>query len=225
MLTREDFTPERIDNLIAEARKHGPYEALTHEERENNRQQFLNSSEIPSEGLWVFGYGSLLWNPAFNFVSSEPAKLYGYRRHFCLHMNIGRGSPEKPGIMLALDTGGSCEGQAFLIDPKEIESETQILWMREMLSGAYLPHWGKIKLQGKTVSGLTFVVNRKHSRYLPHLTVDETLIRLAQGEGYLGTSREYLENTIEHLDEINVRDGYLHELRDQLLAEYPKGER
>ena len=216
MLSREDFTPERIDALIAEARTHGPYEALTHEAREESRQTFLEAASISSEGLWVFGYGSLLWNPAFNFVASEPAKLEGFRRHFCLHLNMGRGSVDKPGIMLALDTGGHCDGCAFLIKPEDIDSETRILWMREMLSGAYLPHWGEITLQGKMVHGLTFIVNKQHSRYVTDLTEEETLKRLAQGEGYLGTCREYLENTVDHLDEINVKDAYLHNLRDLL---------
>jgi len=213
MLTREDFTPERIDMLIAEARKNGPFEALTHEERAKSREAFLANADISSEGLWVFGYGSLLWNPAFHFSQSEPGRLYGYRRHFCLHMNTGRGSQEKPGIMLALNSGGSCNGRAFLIDPPLIESETRILWMREMFSGAYRPYWGTIRLQnGRAVKGLTFVVNRQHSRYMDNPSLDETVKRICQGEGHLGTSLEYLENTIAHLDEINVKDAYLHNL-------------
>lgn len=213
MLKREDFTPERIDMLIEEARKNGPFEALTHAERAMNREEFLAKVDISKEGLWVFGYGSLLWNPAFYYIKSEPGRLYGYRRHFCLHMSTGRGSMEKPGIMLALNAGGSCNGRAFLIEPRLIESETQILWMREMFSGAYVPHWGKIRLQdGQTVNGLTFIVNRSHSRYMASPSLSETVKRICQGQGHLGTSLEYLENTVAHLDEINVKDAYLHNL-------------
>lgn len=227
MLTREDFTPERIDELVAEARKYGPFEALSHEEREHTRQAFLKKADIAlREGLWVFGYGSLLWNPAFHFEKSEQARLYGFRRHFCLHMSIGRGSPEQPGIMLALDKGGSCNGRAFLIRPEEVESETRILWMREMMSGAYLPHWGPMRLQnGSSVNGLTFIVNRTHSRYLADLSEAETLARLASAEGHLGSAREYLENTIDHLDEINVKDKYLHDLHRKLQKQYPPAQK
>ena len=128
-------------------------------------------------------------------------------------MNTGRGSEEKPGIMLALNSGGSCNGRAFLIDPPLIDSETNILWMREMFSGAYSPYWGRIQLQnGQSVRGLTFVVNRRHSRYLHNPTLEETVKRICQGAGHLGTSLEYLENTVAHLDEINVKDAYLHNL-------------
>jgi cation transport protein ChaC len=130
---------------------------------------------------------------------------------------MGRGSPEKPGVMLALDTGGSSNGKALLIEPSKIESETQILWMREMLSGAYLPHWGSLSLaNGRKVQGLTFVVNRRHSRYRPDLTDEETLQRIKQGKGYLGSCRDYFDNTVAHLDEINVRDRYLHRLKQKL---------
>ncbi|WP_169567881.1 gamma-glutamylcyclotransferase [Sneathiella limimaris] len=213
MLTREELTRERVDMLIEEARKQGRFDALTHEERDESRHNFLQQSPISEEGLWVFGYGSLLWNPAFHYIESVPARLYGYRRHYCLHLTMGRGSPEKPGIMLALDTGGSCNGRAFLIEPAKIDSETEILWLREMISGAYLPRWVKMKTEdGKSIEGLTFVVNRDHSRYRDHLSDEDLVQRICQGEGHLGSSREYLENTVAHLEEIGVRDQYLHRL-------------
>jgi glutathione-specific gamma-glutamylcyclotransferase len=216
MLKREDFTRERIDILIAEAQKHGPVEILSHEERDANHRAFMDNHKTEGEGMWVFGYGSLLWNPAFHYLLSEPARLFGYRRKFCLRMTMGRGTPEKPGLMLALDAGGSCNGLAFYIAPEAVESETAILWRREMFSGAYRPCWSRLQLESKAVHGISFVVNRDHDRYIPHLEEQETLTMLAQGVGHLGSSREYLENTVNHLDEINVRDIYLHRLRDNL---------
>lgn len=219
MLKREDFTPQRIDALVAEARKHGPYDALTHEEREISRSQFLSSNREP--GLWVFGYGSLLWNPAFHFEKSEPTKLYGYHRKFCLSLSLGRGSPQNPGLMLALDRGGSCNGRAFFIPEHDVTSETKILWMREMLSGAYLPQWCQLKTTSGTIRGLTFVINRQHRRYITGLEQEKTIELLATGKGHLGSCREYLENTIQHLDEINVKDNYLHSLWDLVRRDYP----
>lgn len=219
MLKREDFTPERIDEIIAEARRHGPYDALTHEEREQDRTEFLSS--WGEDGLWVFGYGSLLWNPAFHFEISERAKLFGYHRKFCLSLSMGRGSPEFPGVMLALDSGGSCNGRAFYINKKDVDSETKILWMREMLSGAYKARWCKIKTKDGFQKALTFVINRQHRRYTRNLDLEKTIELLGTGKGYLGSCREYLENTIDHLEEIDVKDHYLHSLRDLVRERFP----
>jgi len=208
MLKREDFTRDRIDAIVAEVRKHGPFETLSHEEREADRQQFL--SRLPAgEDLWVFGYGSLIWNPAFHYVEARPARLFGYHRSFCLHLTIGRGSAENPGLMLALDKGGSCNALTFRIAAQQIESESEILWMREMLSGAYTPHYGNLKTDKGVVKGLTFVINRKHSRYLGDLGLDQTAEMIRNGCGPLGTCREYLKNTIEQLKKIGVQDRYL----------------
>lgn len=211
MLKREDFSKERIEILIQKAREKGNFEVMTHEARERNRRCALRSL-AQGEDLWVFGYGSLIWNPAIRFVETRTARVYGFHRSFCLHLTIGRGSREKPGLMLALDRGGSCNGVAFRIASADVESETEILWMREMLSGAYRPHWGSIRIAGKAVEGLTFVVNRHHSRYTGRLSPDETAERLLTGEGRLGTCREYLVNTVRSLDEFKIRDTYLLEL-------------
>ncbi|MEP3247056.1 MAG: gamma-glutamylcyclotransferase [Sneathiella sp.] len=219
MLKREDFTRERVDALIEEARKYGPYDALTHEEREESRQAFLNS--LPEEGLWVFGYGSLLWNPAFHFDHSEPARLFGYRRRFCLKLSMGRGSAENPGLMLALDRGGSCNGRAFFIPPEKVNSETKILWMREMLSGAYSAVHRNFNLKNQTVSGLTFVVNRSHQRYVSDMGLEEKIRLIATGAGYLGTCREYLDNTVDHLREIAIEDRYLYQLQEKIDTAFP----
>ncbi|MCP4757751.1 MAG: gamma-glutamylcyclotransferase [Proteobacteria bacterium] len=212
MLKREDFSRQRIDFLIEEARKHGRFEILSHEEREENRTRFLKNLK-PNSDLWVFGYGSLIWNPAFHYVEKRPARLHGFHRSFCLRLTIGRGSPEHPGLMLALDRGGSTNGVAFRIAAEKVESETEILWMREMLTGAYNAHWGNLITNDDVVQGLTFVINRAHSRYAGQPSLDETAEHLLNGKGYLGTCREYLENTVQHLDEIDVRDNYLHRLQ------------
>ncbi len=211
MLKREDFTRERIDNIISEARKYEHFEAFTHKERDKNRKQFLNTLE-PGKDLWVFGYGSLIWNPAFHFVEKRRARLFGFHRSFCLHLSIGRGSPEKPGLMLALDRGGSCHGVCFRIAAKDVQSETEILWLREMISGAYKTHWGNINTDNKTVKGLTFIVNRDHSRYIGRLSMEKTTSRILQGEGILGTCRNYLFNTVQCLEDLNIHDGYLDHL-------------
>jgi len=208
MLKREDFSKERIDNLIQKAREKGNFEVMTHEERERDRKNVLGSLP-PGGDLWVFGYGSLIWNPAIRFVERQPTRLYGFHRSFCLHLTMGRGSPEKPGLMLALDRGGSCNGIAFKIESRDVESETDILWMREMLTGAYRAHWGNLRIAGETVKGLAFVVNRNNSRYTGRLTMEETAQRLITGKGRLGTCRDYITNTVRSLAELKISDNYL----------------
>ncbi len=127
--------------------------------------------------------------------------------------------------MLALDAGGSCNGIAFRIATEDIESETEILWMREMLSGAYKTHWGNLKTKTEVIQGLTFVMNRSHSRYVGKHSLDKTVEALNRGEGYLGTCREYLENTVQCLSDIDIHDNYLNLLCKKLKNKNPPAER
>lgn len=213
MLKREDICKERIDEIISTARKYGEFEALTHEERHSNRRRFLKNHS-PKNDLWIFGYGSLIWNPAFNYAQKKLVRLYGYHRKFCLHLTIGRGSPEKPGLMLALDRGGSCNGVAFRIRATDIESETEILWMREMISGAYKPVWVTLSNDFEKFKGFTFVVNRKHSRYTGNLDIQSTAKAILRGEGYLGSCKDYLFNTVQSLMDGEIYDSYLNRLAE-----------
>lgn len=215
MLKREEITRERVDRLVAVAQKTGPFQVLTHEERDENRKSFLGRFP-PNEDLWVFGYGSLIWNPAFHFEEKQKARIYGFHRKFCLHLTIGRGSPEKPGLMLALDQGGSCNGIAFKIAAGKVESETEILWMREMISGAYQPHSLTIYTEKGPVRGFTFVVNRKHERYLGGLDLKDTARAISVGEGLLGSCKDYLFNTTNGLLELGIQDSYLKRLQKAL---------
>ncbi len=156
--------------------------------------------------LHVFGYGSLIWNPAIDYAAKIPALLRGYHRRFCLKMFQGRGSPETPGLMLALDHGGACKGVAFRIAAPKIREELSLLWQREMFGGAYDARWVSLTTQNGPIRAVTFVINRKHPRYLPELSDEQTAAMIATGCGDLGTCREYLENTITHLAALGVRD-------------------
>ncbi len=217
MLKREEITRERVDRLVAVAQHSGPFQVLTHEEREKNREAFLRRFPV-NEELWVFGYGSLIWNPAFHFEEKQKAKIYGFHRKFCLHLTIGRGSPEKPGLMLALDHGGSCKGIAFKIAADKVESETEILWMREMISGAYQPQRLTIYTEKGPVCGFTFTVNQAHERYLGGLDLKATAKAISEGEGQLGSCKDYLFNTVNGLLELGVHDSYLKRLQKILKA-------
>ena len=100
---------------------------MTDEERSQQVRRML--SDAPRRDcIWVFGYGSLMWNPAFHFAERRTARIYGFHRQFCLWSRSGRGSPERPGLMLALERGGSCHGVAFRIAPEHVESELDVVW-------------------------------------------------------------------------------------------------
>jgi cation transport protein ChaC len=163
----------------------------------------------PAQDFYVFGYGSLIWNPAFEYIEKRAALLRGWHRRFCLKMVLGRGTPETPGLMLALDHGGACKGVAFLVEPAKIRQELGVLWLREMFGGGYNARWVNLETAQGKIRAVTFVINRKHPRYMPELNVEQTAALIATGCGYLGSCREYLENTISHLTALGLRDSGL----------------
>lgn len=162
------------------------------------------------EDLWVFGYGSLIWNPAFDYAERRCALLRGWHRRFCLKLYAGRGTLENPGLVLALDRGGACRGVAFRIAAPKVRQELHLLWQREMFGGSYNARWVKLapagELGGEPFRALTFVINHAHPRYAKELSVEQTAALIANGCGEWGSCREYLENTMAHLDELGVRD-------------------
>jgi cation transport protein ChaC len=169
------------------------------------------------EDVYVFGYGSLIWNPAFHFIDRVPALLRGWHRRFCLRMYQGRGTRETPGLMLALDHGGACKGVAFRIAGAAARQELNILWQREMFGGAYNARWVNLRAtDGAKLRAVTFVINRAHPRYIPELSLEQTAALIATGCGDLGSCREYLENTISHLAQLGLRDAGLERIAKTL---------
>lgn len=163
--------------------------------------------------VWVFGYGSLIWNPAFDFAERRVALVRGWHRRFCLWLKAGRGTPELPGLMLALDRGGCCRGIAFRLDERQVEEELLILWRREMLSDSYLARWVDARTEEGLVRAVTFVANRRHDRFTNLLSDDQIADRIAVAHGPLGSCAEYLLNTVAHLDELGFRDASLERIR------------
>ncbi|MDH3739795.1 MAG: gamma-glutamylcyclotransferase [Alphaproteobacteria bacterium] len=161
------------------------------------------------DDVWVFGYGSLIWNPAFHYDEKRRGRIYGYHRAYCIWSHLGRGTPDNPGLMLALDRGGSCCGAAFRIAPDKLEEELSILWSREMAMNSYIPAWVTVHTEQGPVSGLTFTIDRNHTRYVGRLPPDIIAGHLATAEGYLGTSAEYLQNVVAGLAELGIRDAKL----------------
>ena len=166
----------------------------------------------PSDDVWIFGYGSLMWNPAFNFAESGVGVVRGWHRRFCLWLEMGRGSPGNPGLMLGLDRGGTCRGVAFRIPADQVRNELLLIWRREMFGTAYVARWVQARMADTTVPAITFVVNRDHPRYAGKLNDDRAAQHIATAAGSLGSCVSYLENTMAHLEQLGIRDGGLHRI-------------
>ncbi|OGA06226.1 MAG: hypothetical protein A3D95_01530 [Betaproteobacteria bacterium RIFCSPHIGHO2_12_FULL_69_13] len=166
--------------------------------------------------VWVFGYGSLMWNPAFHFAERRTARVHGYHRRFCLWSHAGRGSLERPGMMLALERGGSCVGVAYRIARGAVRTELDVIWRREMLTMAYRPVWVRALTESGEEPAIAFAVNRGHERYVRGLKERAAIRYIATGGGHLGPCREYLFETAAHLRELGIRDRRLESLADRV---------
>ena len=210
-LTREAITEGRFAKIAAEAERIGAFKALDPEVREANRREVL-ARVAPGEDVWIFAYGSLMWNPAFLHEENVTGRIYGYHRRFCLWSRIGRGSPECPGLILAIDRGGSCRGVAIRIAAENVAEETEIIWRREMIAGTYVPRWVDVRTARGLIPAVAFTVNRSHELYSGLLPFDETARHIARSEGQIGRCRDYLIDMVDHLDELGIPDRPMHEL-------------
>jgi glutathione-specific gamma-glutamylcyclotransferase len=164
------------------------------------------SSHDQLQATWVFGYGSLMWNPEFDFKQAVLARVHGFHRAFCVRSTLYRGTPEQPGVVLGLDFGGSVDGVAFEITPGHEAEAIDRLYAREMIQNIYQPRLLNTRLRnGQTVKALAFVANRKHEGY-SHLSDDEIVNRLSCCKGNRGPNCDYAINTHTHLTQLGVRD-------------------
>lgn len=212
MIKREELSAERVEQIVLDAHKAGYDFFLTAEQREASLKKAL-APYVSGEDIWVFAYGSLMWNPAIDFVECQPGQLEGWRRSFCFWLPMGRGTPEFPGLMLALERGGSCEGVAYRLASHQVRSELTILWNREMLAGTYKPLWAPVKLRdGRIVTAIIFEVDTEHCLYTGALSLAHIAWRIAFAEGRRGTCREYLTKTAAYARTLDIHDPYVEEL-------------
>ena len=160
------------------------------------------------DAFWVFGYGSLMWNPGFAYEERRQAVLPGFHRRFCIRSTIYRGTPEQPGLVLGIDAGGECHGMAFRVDAAHREQVLAYLYERELPSQVYSPTWVRIAIDGEFTEALTFVVKRDHSKFIC-LPEDEMATIIASCAGANGSNFEYLQNTVHALHELGVPDADL----------------
>ena len=163
-----------------------------------------------NEDLWVFGYGSLMWRPGFDFVERQLATVHGYHRSLCVYSHVHRGSPTRPGLVLGLDRGGSCRGVAFRVASALRESTIAYLREREQVTMVYKEIMLRTRLSdGNTVPALVYAVDPSHAQYAGRLPREEVLRLVRQGVGISGHNPVYVANTHEHLAEIGIEDAGL----------------
>jgi cation transport protein ChaC len=178
----------------------------------------------PTPEVWLFGYGSLMWRPEFDYLEARPAQLTGYHRHFCIYSHIYRGTRAAPGLVLGLDRGGSCWGRAFRLAASEADSVLRKVDRREIRYDVYRRHLVKVRLDRaggarRTVLAHAYVANRACAQYAGRLPRQRILAIVREACGEMGRCRDYLENTVRHLDELGLPDQALRALLKELNAQ------
>jgi len=175
--------------------------------------------------VWIFGYGSLIWKPQFDFAERRIGTIHGYHRQFCFWVKRFRGTPEAPGLMLALESGGVCRGVAYRLRRRDEQKNLRKIWAREMLAGIYAPRWVDVKTKRGDVRAITFTINRDHERYAGKLPDEKVADALARACGHVGSCAEYLMETVAHLEELGIRDARLwrlqHLVADRIARKFP----
>jgi cation transport protein ChaC len=170
-----------------------------------------------TDSVWIFAYGSLMWNPMVHVDRRQVATLHGWHRSFCLRMEIGRASPEMPGRMLALESGGHAHGLALKLPLSTMDEELQLIWIREMVLGSYKPIWAPVTLDDDTeTQAIVFVADTSREQYASDSCVATVAPLVAKAAGKFGSNAEYLFKLRAALNECSLRDPYIEELAGEV---------
>lgn len=216
--------PEEISEILPTPPE--GMQAATEDDHRRTIAEFFGDSAEHDE-TWIFAYGSLIWKPACDFVEMRTGLLHGWHRAFCLGWNNRhRGSPERPGLMLALDRGGACKGALYRL-PDDRRDECLIkLFEREMgwRPSPFPPRMVTVRSGERTIRALTFCIDRKSGRYVSGLSDERIADVLATAVGTRGSMAEYLFATVAHLEEMGIHDPHLwrlqHLVADRIEAAY-----
>jgi len=215
------LTPELVARVERTERDTSPEPGLTrlNDEDYDGIAEGLLRQYSPTT-FWLFAYGSLIWKPDFTSLEHRRGIAYGWHRSFCLELKSWRGTPEVPGLMLALDRGGRCQGVAYRLASDAVEANLLGLMRREMrlIPHAFPPRWITVKTEAGPLRALTFAMDRTSPRYLGGLAPEAVAEVLATAAGPWGSMAEYLRNTVVHLQERGVHDRRLWRLQE-LVAE------
>jgi glutathione-specific gamma-glutamylcyclotransferase len=163
--------------------------------------------------FWVFGYGSLMLRPGFDSMGGQRARLFGYHRSLCLESRVHRGSPERGGLVLALDKGGSCVGIAYQVDLTKRDEVIAYLRARELVTSAYIEREVSIRLSdGRSVQAVTYVMDRTHEQYAGSMSPEDAAVKVRGAVGISGANEDYVLNAVSHLHALGIRDHWLEEV-------------
>ena len=172
-----------------------------------------------AEDLWVFGYGSLIWRPGFEYLERHPANIIGMHRSLCVYSFDHRGTPEQPGLVLGLDFGGACRGIAYRVAASQRADVLAYLREREQTTAVYREVVRGVWIEGqpeRRVEALCYAVDRGHAQYAGRLSHDRQLQIVRQAHGRSGNNRDYVVETVKALEALNITDHELHVLAERL---------
>ncbi|MGB8276215.1 MAG: gamma-glutamylcyclotransferase [Alphaproteobacteria bacterium] len=187
--------------------------------RAGKRGEAQATTHAPTHAdMWLFAYGSLMWERDFPHLEARAALLSGFRRAFCIHSHVYRGTSERPGLVLGLLRGGSCRGVAFRLDASRAEATLAAITEREMVTGVYAPRFLPVTLlatpatRARRVKAYAFVADPKHAQFAGALPLARQAELIREASGERGTARAYLEDTLKHLRAQGIRDAELERL-------------
>lgn len=183
----------------------GPFAHLSAVDRQRSLRRTLQRAPERDE-IWVFAYGSLMWNPCFAVAERYPATLPGFARAFSIYTVEARGTPMQPGLGLALQPGDTCQGVVMRVAEHARDEGLERLWAREMLTGIYVPLWVEVQTPHRSIDAVTFVVNSTHAQYAGDLPLPEQVALIRAARGRAGSCRDYLANTVAALSAEGIDD-------------------
>jgi cation transport protein ChaC len=191
---------------------------LSKNPNKNPKGADIRGSDIRGADIWIFGYGSLMWDPRFEPAETRIATLENHRRSFCFWTTRGRGSPERPGLGLGIEPGGGpIKGLAYrLARDHTLDDVLEALWLREMSSGVYHAPWLTLETEDGPVSAITYVANREHGNYAGDLPLDDRAQVMSGARGPRGWSYEYLCSLAETFKKLEIDDPELFALHDRI---------
>jgi len=184
--------------------------------------KIISAHDLPQGDLWIFGYGSLIWRPGFDYLEARVAKLIGEHRALCIYSFVHRGTPEKPGLVLGLDRGGACQGMAYRVAEAKRDEIIDYLRAREQVTSVYREVLRSVWLEGdarERVSAVAYVADRSHEQYAGRLSLTEQLHLVRGGHGSSGANDEYVIETVAALEAMKIRDSQLHQLAAMLRGD------
>ena len=209
-VTRESLSSGTIMKMANE-RNDGAVDIASEDQLYASRRKLVPDDADCSD-IWIFGYGSLIFNPVVDYVEQSYARIFGNHRRFCLWTRLGRGSPECPGLVLALDRGGSCAGVGYQLNPKNAIDELDLLWRREMITMAYRARWLTLHTPRGRKRAIGFVARPDRPNYAARMPIEDEAGVIAAASGFIGPCREYLFDTVEALHRNGISDPHLENL-------------